>query len=110
MELIAKERDRLLQRTARFLGLSGTILTLISLSVPGVVPITTFVTTVPFLLVLAVCHLMLPRTRPLLWATLGIAAGLAALLVVRLPFGVAPSASLGSAVAPLGAAGDRKST
>ena len=72
MELIAKERDRLLQRTARTLGLSGTLLTLISLSFPGVVPFTNFVTTLPLLVILAVCHFMLPRNRPLLWATLAV--------------------------------------
>ena len=105
MELIAKERDRLLQRTARFLGLSGTILTLISLSFPGVVPITNFVVTVPLLVVLAVCHFLLPRNRPLLWATLGIVAGLAALVIVRVPYSVPPSSSLGSAIAPLAAGG-----
>jgi signal transduction histidine kinase len=105
MELIAKERDRLLQRTARTLGLSGTILTLISLSFPGVVPIPNLVSTIPFLLILAVCHFMLPRTRPMLWATLGIASGLAALVFIRLPYSAVPSAGLGSAIAPLGAAG-----
>jgi signal transduction histidine kinase len=105
MELIAKERDRLLQRTARFLGLAGTILTLVSLSFPGVVPVTNFVTTVPLLVLLAVCQFMLPRNRPLLWSILGIAFGLAALVVVRLPFSSTPSVSLGSAIAPLGAAG-----
>jgi signal transduction histidine kinase len=105
MELIAKERDRLLQRTARTLGLSGTILTLISLSFPGIVPVTNFVSTVPFLVILAICHFMLPRTRPMLWATLGIVAGLVALVVVRLPYSAVPSVGLGTAIAPLGAAG-----
>jgi signal transduction histidine kinase len=105
MELIAKERDRLLQRTARTLGLSGTILTLISLSFPGVVPITNFVSTIPFLVILAFCHVMLPRNRPMLWATLGIASGLVALIFVRLPYSGVPSVGLGSAIAPLGAAG-----
>ena len=105
MELIAKERDRLLQRTARFLGLSGTIITLISLSFPGVVPLANFIATIPLLLFLTLCHFLVARNRPLLWATLGIVAGLAALVIVRLPYGTEPSASLGSAIAPLGAAG-----
>jgi signal transduction histidine kinase len=105
MELIAKERDRLLQRTARFLGLSGTIVTLISLSFPGVVPLGNFVATIPFLVLLALCQVMISRNRPLLWAVIGIASGLAALVVVRLPYSTTPSASLGSAVAPLAAAG-----
>jgi signal transduction histidine kinase len=105
MELIAKERDRLLQRTARFLGLSGTLLTLISLSFPGVVPMMNFLFTAPLLVLLAVCQFLLPRTRPLLWAILGIVFGLAALAVVRMPFTSVPSVSLASAIAPLGAAG-----
>jgi signal transduction histidine kinase len=105
MELIAKERDRLLQRTARFLGLAGTILTLVSLSFPGVVPITNYVTTTPLLVLLAVCQFMLPRNHPLLWSTLGILFGVAALVLVRLPLSSTPTVSLGSAIAPLGAAG-----
>jgi signal transduction histidine kinase len=105
MELIAKERDRLLQRTARFLGLSGTIITFISLSFPGVVPFQNYVATIPFLVFLALTQVMISRNRPLLWAILGIASGLAALVVVRVPYGTAPSLSLGTAIAPLGAAG-----
>jgi signal transduction histidine kinase len=105
MELIAKERDRLLQRTARLLGLSGTILTLISVSFPGVVPLTSLVSTIPLLLILGLCLFMVARGRPVLWAAIGILAGLAALAVARLPYDVPPSAGLGSALAPLGAAG-----
>jgi signal transduction histidine kinase len=105
MELIAKERDRLLQRTARFLGLSGTIITLISLSFPGVVPFGSYIATIPFLLFLALAQVMISRSRTLLWAILGIASGLAALVIVRVPYDAPPSASLGSAIAPLGAAG-----
>jgi signal transduction histidine kinase len=105
MELIAKERDRLLQRTARFLGLSGTIITLISLSFPGIVPFGSYVATIPFLLFLALAQVMISRNRTLLWAILGIASGLAALVIVRVPYDTPPSASLGSAIAPLAAAG-----
>jgi signal transduction histidine kinase len=105
MELIAKERDRLLQRTARFLGLSGTILTLISLSFPGVVPITQLIATAPLLVILALCLFMVARSRPTLWAVIGIVAGVAALAVARMPFDALPSHGLAAALAPLGAAG-----
>jgi signal transduction histidine kinase len=105
MELIAKERDRLLQRTARFLGLAGTIVTLISLSVPGVVPVSTFLITLPFLLILAFSHIMVARSLAVIWASLGIVAGIVALLVARLPFDAAPSAGLAQALTPLAAAG-----
>jgi signal transduction histidine kinase len=105
MELIAKERDRLLQRTARFLGLAGVIITLISISVPGVVRMANYFAVIPVLLVLIACQIMVPRNRPLLWACVGIAAGLVALVVIRYPFSTPPSSSLGAAVLPLGAAG-----
>jgi signal transduction histidine kinase len=105
MELIAKERDRLLQRTARFLGLAGVIITLFSISVPGVVHMTNYFETIPLLLVLVLCQIMVPRSRPLVWATIGVAAGVAALIVIRLPYSSAPSSSLAAAVLPLGAAG-----
>jgi signal transduction histidine kinase len=105
MELIAKERDRLLQRTARFLGLAGVIVTLISLSVPGVVPIGSYVATIPLLAVLAFCHVMVARSLAVIWASLGILAGVGALLVARLPFGQPPSHGLAAALTPLAAAG-----
>jgi signal transduction histidine kinase len=105
MELIAKERDRLLQRTARFLGLAGTIIALIGLSFPGVVRMADYFVAIPFLLVLVACQIMVARNRPLLWAIVGIIAGLAALVVLRLPLGSSPSSSLGTAVIPLAGAG-----
>ena len=105
MELIAKERDRLLQRTARFLGLAGTIITLVSLSFPGVSRQASYFVCIPLLLVLALAQVMVARNWPVVWAAVGIAAGLGALVVIRLPYSDAPSPALGSAVLPLGAAG-----
>jgi signal transduction histidine kinase len=105
MELIAKERDRLLQRTARFLGLAGTIITLASLSVPGVVPLSTYFVMLPLLALLAFSHVMVARSLAVIWASLGILAGIAALTVARLPFGSTPSPGLAAALTPLAAAG-----
>jgi signal transduction histidine kinase len=105
MELIAKERDRLLQRTARFLGLIGTIITLVSLSVPGVVPLSTYLATLPLLAVLAFSHVMVARSLAAIWASLGILAGVGALIVARLPFGATPSLGLSEALTPLAGAG-----
>ncbi len=105
MELIAKERDRLLQRTARFLGLAGVIVTLISLSVPGALPFGSYIATIPLLAVLAFSHIMVARSLAVIWASLGILAGVGALLVARLPFDEAPSRGLASALTPLAAAG-----
>ena len=105
MELIAKERDRLLQRTARFLGLAGTIVALLSLSVPGVVPLATYLSMLPILAFLVFSHIMVARSLAVIWASLGILAGIGALLVARAPFGDVPSRGLADALAPLGAAG-----
>jgi signal transduction histidine kinase len=105
MELIAKERDRLLQRTARFLGLIGTIITLASISVPGVVPLPTYLATLPLLAVLAFSHVMVARSLAAIWASLGILAGVGALIVARLPLGATPSPGLSEALTPLAGAG-----
>jgi signal transduction histidine kinase len=105
MELIAKERDRLLQRTARFIGLTGALLALVSLSIPGVVPVINYVGMLPLFAILIASHLMIARSFALAWTALGIVAGLAILVVARLPFGSTPSAGLAPALAPLAAAG-----
>ena len=105
MELIAKERDRLLQRTARFLGLAGTIVALVSLSVPGVVPLSTYLETLPLLAILAFSHIMVARSLAVIWASLGMLAGVGALLVARIPFSMPPSPGLAEALTPLAAAG-----
>ncbi|MCU1469035.1 MAG: histidine kinase [Glaciihabitans sp.] len=105
MELIAKERDRLLQRTARFLGLAGTIVALVSLSVPGVVPLSTYLETLPLLAVLAFSHIMVARSLAVIWASLGMLAGVGALLVARIPFSMPPTPGLAEALTPLAAAG-----
>src|ERR1700761_7818218 len=105
MELIAKERDRLLQRTARFLGLAGTIIALIDLSFPGVVHMGDYFAVLPFLALLIVCQILVPRNHPVLWAAIGVTAGLVALVVLRYPFDETPSSSLGTAVIPLAGAG-----
>jgi signal transduction histidine kinase len=105
MELIAKERDRLLQRTARFLGLAGTIVALVSLSVPGVVPLSTYLEMLPLLAILAFSHIMVARSLAVIWASLGMLAGVGALLVARIPFSMPPSPGLAEALTPLAAAG-----
>jgi signal transduction histidine kinase len=105
MELIAKERDRLLQRTARFLGLAATIVALVGLSIPGVIPTSTYLEVLPLIAVVIFCHIMVARSLAVIWASLGILAGLGALVVGRFPWDAAPSAALADAIAPLAAAG-----
>ena len=105
MELIAKERDRLLQRTARFLGLAGTLVALVSLSVPGVVPASTYLAILPLVAILVFSHIMVARSLAVIWASLGILAGVGMLLVARVPFDLPPSRGLAEALTPLAGAG-----
>ncbi len=105
MELIAKERDRLLQRTARFIGIAGTLLSLTILSIPGVVAFPTLVGTLPLFALLIGAHVMVGRSLSIWWSLLGISAGIGILVVVQVPFDVAPSVGLPSALSPLAGAG-----
>jgi len=61
VELIAKERDRLLQRSARFIGLGSTAVALVCFSVPGVLHLTTLLSALPLFIMLSVSlHRFLP--------------------------------------------------
>lgn len=105
MELIAKERDRLLQRTARFIGIAGTALALVILSVPGVIDLTTLLLTLPLVAVLLFAHVMIGRSLAVGWSVLGIVAGLGVLVVAQYPVGAPSSPGLASALSPLAGAG-----
>ncbi|WP_213813938.1 sensor histidine kinase [Glaciihabitans sp. dw_435] len=104
MDLIAKERDRLLQRAARLLGLCGTAAGLLSISVPGVLPLTSYLLCLPFVIVLIGSHIMVGRTASLWWPVVGIASGSVVLVVARFAYDT-PSPSLAAALAPLAGAG-----
>ena len=67
MDLIAKERDRLLHRTARVFGLSFTIVSLICLSLPGSVDFTTLAMCIPLYVILGFLQFMSGRSRSLSW-------------------------------------------
>jgi len=104
MELIAKERDRLLHRTARGMGLAGTAATLASISVPGVVSVTVYLESLPFFATLVIAQVMTGRSLAGRWVALGLVSGVSLLWLLR-----AASDSmafpLGPALAPLAAIG-----
>jgi signal transduction histidine kinase len=83
MELIAKERDRLLRRTARLIGLTGTGITGVSLSVPGVITPTAYLNTIPLFAALVIAQLMIGRSSERRWVYTGIIAGLGILAIVQ---------------------------
>ena len=103
VEPIAKERDRLLQRSARFIGLGSTVVALFCFSVPGVLPLTTLLATFPLFVALMLCLYRVGVNQSLLWIVLGILSGLGILVVVQLPGEAPESSSLGMAIVPLAA-------
>ena len=103
VEPIAKERDRLLQRSARFIGLGSTVVALICFSVPGVLPLSTLLSTVPLFVALILCLYRVGVNQSLVWIVLGILSGLGILVVVQLPGETPASSSLGTAIVPLAA-------
>ena len=103
VELIAKERDRLLQRSARFIGLGSTAVALVCFSVPGVLHLTTLLSALPLFIVLAVSLYRVGVNQSLVWIVLGMLSGLGILVVVQLPGESQASPSLGTAIVPLAA-------
>jgi signal transduction histidine kinase len=103
MDLIAKERDRLLQRTARIYGASFTLVSLLCLSIPGSVDLTAYIACLPLYAVLGFSQLRMGSSRSLLWVALVLASGLALVAVATL-VGSGPGPSGVSAIAQVSAA------
>ncbi|MCU1422376.1 MAG: histidine kinase [Microbacteriaceae bacterium] len=103
VELIAKERDRLLQRTARAIGLGSTAVALVCLVVPGVIGPTTLVATLPLFAILILGIARTGASHSLIWVVLGLGSGLAIMLIVHLPIDGRAGSALGTALVPLAA-------
>ncbi|HAM28201.1 MAG TPA: hypothetical protein DCP11_16315, partial [Microbacteriaceae bacterium] len=103
MELIAKERDRLLQRAARAIGLGSTVVALLCISVPGVLDLATYIAVLPFFLLLAFCQYRVGVNQSVVWVLLGVASGLGILIVIQLQIGAPPGVAVGTAIVPLAA-------
>ena len=103
VELIAKERDRLLQRTARAIGLGSTAVALVCLVVPGVIGPTTLVATLPLFAILILGIARTGASHSLIWVLLGLGSGLAIMLIVHLPIDGRAGSALGTALVPLAA-------
>ena len=96
MDLIAKERDRLLQRAARVWGLSFCVVSLICFVLPGAVEQDVLLAGLPLYLVLGVFQALMGWMRPTLWALLSVGAGLGILIEVPI-VGTAPPTGAGQA-------------
>ncbi|MEV8255107.1 ATP-binding protein [Rhodoglobus sp. NPDC076762] len=103
MDLIAKERDRLLQRTARVASLSFLTVSVICLSVPGAVDTLTLLLCLPLYAVMGVLQFQMGNSRSLGWVIPSFVAGsVVILLIAGTPGG--PSQAGLSAVAQLSSA------
>jgi signal transduction histidine kinase len=104
VEPIAKERDRLLQRSARIIGLGSTIVALICFSVPGIVPWISYLASLPLFALLFFSLYRIGIDQSLLWVLLGLTCGLAILVLSLVPNGARDEGALASAMVPLSAA------
>jgi signal transduction histidine kinase len=77
MDQIAKERDRLLQRTARAFGLSFAVVSLACLSIPGSVALPTYLIALPLYALLAFGFVRMGSSRSVVWVALVVATGIA---------------------------------
>ena len=101
MEQIAKERDRLLQRTARTYGLSFTTVSFVCLSIPGAVTLSSYFSTLPLYLVLAFCLYRIGVSRNLVWVLGALLCGVGILVVITLFNSAAPTLGAAAAITQL---------
>jgi|SRR6185312_3174013 len=104
VEPIAKERDRLLHRSARVAGLGSTIVALIAFSVPGVLPWTSYLAVLPLFALLIFAQYRTGIGQSILWVILGLISGLAILVVAQIPNGYSETSALSDAMVPLAGA------
>lgn len=104
MDLISKERDRLLQRSARVYGLSFTAVSAVCFALPGAVPVPVLLLGIPLYLILAAALVAVGMSRAIWWPIVALAAGTGIVLVIAL-LGGAPSPSASLAIIHVTAAG-----
>lgn len=84
MDLIGKERDRLLQRSARVYGLGFTAVAALCLVLPGAVPLAALVVVLPLLVLVAGAQIAVGVGRAIWWPLLVIVAGTGVTVAVAL--------------------------
>jgi len=103
MDLIAKERDRLLQRTARVYGLSFTVVSLLCLSIPGSIDGLAYALALPLYGLVGFAQARLGVSRSLVWVAVIVLGGLGIIALACL-VGAGPGPSGVSGIAQLAAA------
>lgn len=103
MDLISRERDRLLQRSARAYGLSFTAVSAVCFLLPGAVPFTGLLIGIPLYLMVAAALIGVGISRTVWWPIVALVAG-SGIVVTLAVFGP-PTASASLAIIHLMAAG-----
>jgi len=104
MDLISKERDRLLHRSARVYGLTFTVISALCFLLPGAVPAGVLLIGVPLYVVLAGAQVALGLRRSLWWVALALGAGIGIPVTVGVLVPV-PTVAASLALLHLGGAG-----
>lgn len=102
---LARERDRLLQRSARAIGASTASISLACFLVPGVLDGDILLAVIPLFAVFITVIVLVGTSKSILLVIAGMVAGLAILAVVQVPWSGETSGSVLSAMAPLAAGG-----
>jgi signal transduction histidine kinase len=84
MDLISRERDRLLQRSARVYGLSFTAVSALCFALPGAVPFPALLVGVPLYLILVSALIAVGLSRSIWWPVVALAAGTGIVATVAL--------------------------
>jgi signal transduction histidine kinase len=101
LDQIVKERDRLLQRTARAFGLPFAVVSLLCLVLPGAVSTRTYLLAIPLYLVLGLSLYRMGASRSLAWVVIVLSSGLGIVLVITVFGGNEPNQAGGSAIIQL---------
>jgi len=102
MERIVKERDRLLRRSARLLGLTGTFAALLCFAVPGSIEFASLTVLIPSFALLIAALYRVGVNGSLVWAGVAVAAGASIVLLVHLATIGALAAFTGVGASPTG--------
>lgn len=95
MDLISRERDRLLQRSARVYGLSFTAVSAVGFALPGSVPFQAVLIGTPLYLILAASLVAVGLSRSIWWPVVALVAGTGIVVAIGVPAAPpTPSASL----------------
>ena len=105
MEQILKERDRLLQRTARAFGLSFGAVSLLCLSIPGAVSLLSYLIALPLYFLFGFALYRLGVSRSIVWVLLAIASGSVILVELVVLNTDAPTDAAGAAITQLSSFG-----